>query len=480
MKRKEVLFKLSIVLMAFGWAAGAMPPAEGQQSSEPPKPPAKVYGPIGVEDQQNQGQTPDLLQPDDRPLTGFQQLTVGTPMERHSYWVPGVSYYNLVQSTGEAQGGGTGWNSTSYVAGNVSLLENWSRSRLLVNYSGGGYFSTDSTIANGWFQQLSAEQTFNWQRWQLTLLDYFSYLPQSQFGFGVGTGLALPGVGGSFGGGQVGLAPGYGPGQTIFSATGRRYTNVAGVQATYLLTPRSSITVGGLYSLLRFNEPGNIDSDDYIGNIGYNYQLTKTDTIGVTYRYSSFHYPDNPQAFSDQVFQVAYGKRITGRMALQLSGGPEITNFRLAQAPSTETHYVAGAGTAALTYALARGSVSLAYFHGVNAGSGVYVGATTDQVTAAANRKLTRMWSGDVHLGFAHNSSAAASNGVTGVNYDTLFVGASLTRPLGKNATFNAGYTAYIETANNSACTGSSCRSSFTNNQINVGVSWHTRPFVLR
>jgi hypothetical protein len=201
----------------------------------------------------------------------------------------------------------------------------------------------------------------------------------------------------------------------------------------------------------------------------------------LLYRYSAFHYPNDPQAFGDQLVQVAYGKRITGRLVLQLSGGPEITNFRVAQPPSTKTQYVAGAGTAALTYALARGSVGFAYFHGVTAGSGVFLGATTDQVTGSANRKLTRMWSGDLHVGYARNSSVGSSlQSASNVDYDTVFVGGSVMRPLGRNASFTVGYTAYIETASNSVCTGSGCSSSFTNNQINLGVSWHTRPFVLR
>jgi len=70
--------------------AGTGAYAQDPQSSEPPKPPAKTYGPLGVDDRQDQNQAPDAYQPDNRPLTGFQQPTVGTPIERHSYWVPGV------------------------------------------------------------------------------------------------------------------------------------------------------------------------------------------------------------------------------------------------------------------------------------------------------------------------------------------------------------------------------------------------------
>jgi hypothetical protein len=481
MMKSGKLRKLAIVAAACGWLAGASAYAQDQQGTEPPKPSAKAYGPLGVDDQQDQQNAPDTYQPDTRPITGFQQPTVGTPMERHSYWVPGVSYHNFIQSNGDVSGGGGNWSSTSYLGGNVSLVENWSRSQLMLNYSGGGNFSTDDSIGNGWYQQLGATQTFNWARLQLVLLDEFAYLPQSQFGFGAGTGLATPGVGGSLGGGATGIGAGFTPGQTIFSAVGPRYFNTAGIQMTYQLSARSSVTMGGLYSLLRFIDPGNVESDQYVGNIGYNYQISRKNTIGLQYRYGAFHFLNNPQAIGDQIFQVVFGRKITGRLALTLSGGPEITNFRVPQAPSTKTQYVAGSGGASLNYLVPKGTLTVSYFHGVTAGGGVFLGATTDQVTGAATRRISRVWSGEVHGGYARNRNAETTTGVATTAYDSFFGGVSASRPLGRNALFSLGYTAYLERANSSACGGgSSCSSSFTTNQISIGVSWHARPFVLR
>jgi hypothetical protein len=480
MMRSGKLQKLAILVAACAWLAGTGAHAQDQQSSEPPKPSAKAYGPLGLDDQQDQqNATPDTYQPDTRPITGFQQPTVGKPLERHSYWVPGVSYTNFIQSNGNLGGGQDSWSSTSYLNGNVSLVENWSRSQLQVNYSGGGYFSTDDTIGNGWFQQLGATQTFNWARLQLVLLDEFGYLPQSQFGFGVGTGLTAPGVGGSLGGGLTGIGPGYSPGQSVFSAVGPRYFNTAGVQTTYQLSARSSVTMGGLYSLVRFSEPGNIESDQYVGNVGYNYQITRNNTIGLQYSFSAFHFLNDPQAIGDHLFHVVFGRKITGRLALTLSGGPEITNFRVAQAPATETQHVAGSGQASLSYQLLRGSLSASYFHGVTAGSGVFLGATTDQVTGSATRKVSRVWSGEIHGGYARNRSAETASGVGSTDYDSFFGGVSAGRPLGRNAAFTVGYTAYVQRTNVSGCTAN-CSSTLTTNSISIGVSWHSRPFVLR
>ncbi len=484
--KKDLALARFLILLATGLCVAGIAPAQDQpppapQGEEKPKPAARAYGPIGADDQ-DATQTPaDTLQPDDRPLTGFQQPTIGTPTERHSYWVPGVSYYNFIQSNGQTAGGGSSWNSTNYLAGNLSLLKNWSTSQLALNYSGGGNFSTDSSVGNGWFQQLGASQTFNWRRWQLTVLDEFAYLPQSQFGFGAGTGLALPGIGGSLGLGTTGLGGGLDPGQSVFSAIGPRYTNVFGVQMNYMLTPRSSITFGGIDSILRFSDPGNIESNDYVGNLGYNYQITREDTLGIVYRYSSYHYLGFPQTIADQTVQAAYGRKITGRLALQFTGGPEITNFRVAQTAGGTKQFVAGTGSATVTYALEGGSIiSASYFHGLTAGSGVFLGATTDQLRLSGSRKLTRQWTGNANLGYARNRSVANVQITNNVNFDTVYGGVSAARQLGHNAYVSLGYTVYVERPSNTVCAGTNCASDFTTHQISLGVSWHTRPFVLR
>jgi hypothetical protein len=471
MKMQHLITRASILLLA-ALGVVALGRAQDTQTEEKPKPAAKSYGPIGAEEE-NQNPAPETLQPDGRPLTGFQQPTVGMNMERHSYWVPGVSYYNFINSNGQTQGGGSGWNSTSYLSGNVSLLENWSRSQLSLNFSGGGYFSTDSGSGNGGLAQLGAVQAFNRERWQLTFLDQFAYLPESQFGFGAGTGLATPGIGGTLGVGSTGLGGQFDPGQSIFTAAGPRYTNTFGTQMNYVLTPRASVTFGGIVSILRFSESGNIESNNYIGNVGYNYQITREDTIGLQYHFSSFHYLGSAQAIGDHSIQAVYGKKITGRLALQLGGGPEITHYRIPVGGGTKTQHVSGSGTVTLSYAFARGSVSLGYLHGLTPGSGVFVGATTDQLTVSGSRKLSRVWSGDAHVGFASNRQASTAEGLARPSYSTVYAGGSAARPLGRNASFSLGYTAYRETSDNVGGV------SFTTHQISVGLSWHSRPFVL-
>jgi len=240
-----------------------------------------------------------------------------------------------------------------------------------------------------------------------------------------------------------------------------------------VLTPRGSLTFGGIASILRFTESGNIESNNYIGSLGYNYQITHEDTIGLQYHFSAYHYLGSAQAIGDHSIQAVYGKKITGRLALQLAGGPEITHYRIPVGGGTKTQHVSGSGTATLSYAFARGSVSLGYLHGLTSGSGVFVGATTDQLTVSGSRKLTRVWSGDAHFGFAHNRQSTTAQGLASPSYNTVYAGGSAARPLGRNASFSLGYTAYRETSDNAGSV------SFTTHQISVGLSWHSRPFVL-
>jgi hypothetical protein len=453
---------------------------QDQENDTPPKPAARALPLIGLGDDQEANQTPDLLEPDNRPLTGFQQQTLGTTPERHSYWIPGFSCINLIQSNDLAQGGGSTWGSISYVTGNLSLLQKWSGgAQLALNYSGGGSFSSDPKLGNGQFQQLGVTQTFNWRRLQLTILDRFWHLPQSQFGLGAGTTLMDPGITGPLAPTQPDLLNQFTPNQSIFTAFGPQSNNVFGTQISYRLTSRASLTFGGVFGILRFSEPGNIDSNEVVASAGYNYQVTANDALGLSYLFNAYHYIDSPQAIGDHVLQAHYGKKITGRLALALSGGAALSNFRVPLGADAKTQYLFGTASASLSYRFSAGTIGLDYLHGLNGGSGVFLGATSDQITGGATRRLSRVWTGHAGLGFARNKIVTSPTAGQNSVYDTLYVGAGLARPLGRSTNFTLNYTADIQTSNGTVCAGPNCATNFTTHVISVGLSWHARPFVL-
>jgi len=451
-----------------------------QEDNPSPKPAAREYsllmeGLSGQDSNDDQGSTTNL-NPDTRPLTGVQNPTLGTPGIRHSYWLPGFQYADTVRSSALNQATSSGWNTTSLVAGNLSVLEAWSRAQLAVNYSGGASFSSDSAQGNSHFHQLGLVQTFDWGRWQLHFLDQFSYLPEAQFGFGAGTALSIPGIGGPLAPPLPGLQGSYIPNQSIFTTFGPRYSNAFATQAAYTVSSRGSITAAGTYVILRFIEAGNIESNNADFSVGYNYVLTSADTLGVQYRFSAYRYIGNPQAIDDQIVQFMYGRKITGRIALQLYGGPDVATLRVPV--NNSTNRVSESGGASLTYALNRGSMALTYDRGISGGSGVFAGANTNQLQYSLGHQLSREWAASLNLGYSRNGSVVST--ASSQAYNSWYVGGGLSRPFGRNANFTIGYNAQIQTSNQAVCAAGACSTNFTLQQITLGLQWRARPFVLR
>jgi hypothetical protein len=449
-----------------------------EENPAPPKPAAHAFPALIDTNRQdeNVNQDPNALQPDNRPLTGIQTLTLGSQHFRHSYWVPGFQYGNLIQSRSFAANSSPGWSSDNYLAGNLSVLSTWSRAQLSLNYSGGGFLSTQKALGNGYYHALGIIQAFDWGRWQLQFLDQFSYIPEALFGFGGAVRLGVPGISGGLAPTLPGLSANLVPNQSILTSTGTRYSNASAVEATYALTPRASMTMAGSYGFLRFLDPGNIDSDETVANIGYDYVLTRADTIGVFYRFTGYHYDGALQAIGDQIVNFAYSRKITGRLVLQLSGGPGILSYRVPI--NGNTIQVLPYVSAALTYGVKRGQLSLGYTHGVSGGSGILVGSNIDQLVISGNHQISRSWTFRGDLDYARNRSLATNPSANAQSFGSWVVTAGLTHPFGPNASLSFGYTARVQTSNQ-ACIAP-CGTNFTQHQISLGFQWNTRPFVIR
>jgi hypothetical protein len=451
---------------------------EPQSPSENKPKPAGSAFPIPIVNSGVQETEPtNGLNPDLSPLTGVQTPTLGSPPVLHSYWEPGIQWSGSLQSNSYNQTANSSWLMNNYIIGNLSLLHAWSNSQLAINYSGGGFFSTDSTQGNGYYHQLALSQTIQRNRWLIQILDQFSYLPESSFGFGGGTSLGVPGTGSPTGPVIPGMGNTYVPNQSIFASVGPRYSNAASLQVTYTTSPRGSITLSGSYGVLNFIDSGNVNNDTTTGTIGYNYTFTRQDTIGVFYRFSAYHFSGQPVAYGDHSANLAYGRKLTGRLALQIYGGPDFNTSRVSTNGNNVTY---GVNTGAnLRYGFERGGLSAGYTHGISGGSGVLAGSSGDQLNIAADHKLGRIWRGQVNLGYAHNTPIANVVQTISQSFNTWSVGGGVSRDLGRNATFSIAYNATIPDYGVSGCTGTGCNSSQTYHYVTINFQWHTRPFVL-
>jgi hypothetical protein len=464
---------LALCLGAPNSRAQDLPQVPTDQNDTKPKPAAHSLPAVDTGAQSDENNTAPPLLPDVTPLTGVQNATLGTTEARHSYWVPGVQLSSSIQSSGA----NSTWFANNFVIGNLSLMKAWARSQFSMNYSGGGYFSTDSQQGNGDYQQMALSQTFQWSKLTLQFLDQLSYLPQSAFGFGGGTDLGIPGVGGSTGPTIPGLGSGSVPNQSIYAALGPRLSNAGVVQATYAVSRRGSITASASYDILHFTDPGNVDNDTFTASFGYNYVLSHADTIGLVYHFGSFQFPGQPQAFGDHTLNVAYGRKLTGRLALMIAGGPEYTQFRIPV--GTQSSKLGGNANVNVTYGLEKGAVMAGYFHGLTGGSGVLTGSTVDTVNFGVTHRLTRVWSGQVSMGYSINKAVATSTQANFPNYNDWFIGGGVNRPIGRNMNFGVAYNATIGTTAQAGCTGGSCTSNQNSNYVTVNFQWQSRPLIL-
>src|SRR5262249_17915328 len=155
------------------------------------------------------------------------------------------------------------------------------------------------------------------------LRDDLSVSPESSFG-GLFTGVPgslespiLPG-----------LDPSIPPSETILTGRTNRINNTTLAEIDYSLSRRSSLTFSGSYGLLHFQEPGFLGRRTVNGRMGYNYALSAKNSLGFIYDFTETHFTGTIQAVTSHSTQLAFGRKVTGRLAFELSAGPELILLR--------------------------------------------------------------------------------------------------------------------------------------------------------
>jgi hypothetical protein len=177
-----------------------------------------------------------------------------------------------------------------------------------------------------------------------------------------------------------------------------------------------------------------LNSQQSSGQAGYNYQISRSDQIGLLYGYQSFHFPTSIAGdFRTQVFHVLYGHRISGRMDLVLGGGPQLTQITnpIPGTPFKITNTsLSASGQASLRYRFPHVSLTATYDRYNSNGSGFYGGAKTNLARLALSRPFGRLYSGTLDVGYTTNSRILppTTGTVGGQSFHYLFAGASLHR----------------------------------------------------
>lgn len=487
----------SILLVSVSTLIIAVPASQAQQQTQqqpekpldqPSQPIPAIRSPLasaadnGDEDLTGNEQN---LAPDTNALAGVQTLTVGGPAVVHSYWQPSINFTSTIDSnppvltTLPGGGGGTNWSTWSSIMGSITVRRVAGASDFSFNYVGGGAFSNDGSAGNGVVQQFGFVERLTFRRETLTLIDQLAYLPEAAFGFSAfGTG-QLPG-------GVVGIQPGFGPTQSILTPEGQSLGNLVAAELDTPINPRSSVSLVGTYDLLHYFDNNLVNSTGFGFQAGYNRQLTRQNTLALSYLYSGFRYGNVNQSINSHTFQISFARRITGRMAFQVSGGPQIGVEQIpvtgtVGAPSGSTSgsvtQVYASLNAALQYQLRRSGLSFGYYHGLSGGSGVLGGAVSDNFSGSVSRQLSRTVSGSLSTGFSRNSGVVLGTASpTHQVYDYWFAGGNISHPVGREMSLALSYQLQYQTSSAAFCLGTACQTSYVRNLISFSLGWNRRP----
>jgi hypothetical protein len=266
--------------------------------------------------------------------------------------------------------------------------------------------------------------------------------------------------------GSIGQA--FTPAETIETGNAVRYRNSALGQAEYSFSRRSALTFSGSYGFLDFPSAGYVSSHMLNAQAGYDYLLDPTDSMAVLASYGKIDYNGLNGSTTDYAAALAYGKKITGRLAFQVAAGPQ--QIRVVS-PIKDFDRWFVLVNSALSYERRRSGISLSYARGLGAGSGVFLGSETNTITGAWHRQFTRSWSGSVSGGYALNNSLVPA-GVTPTSFNNMFLGANLGRRIGRHVQINFNYGLQRQSTPTS-CPVASCGVNGFQQTFGMSLNWH-------
>lgn len=414
------------------------------------------------------GNAATQTQPDDSPLTGVETFSLGVLRSFTTLFDPSV-FVTESADNGLTQGR---WDTGTSVGGGLALLRDWNHARISAQYFGAQSYYPSNTQFDGSYHDLSLAQATRFGRWGLLVRDDVLYSRTSDFA-GFPSGGTAPASGAASG---STLQPGLAPSQSIVTGQVGSLNNTALAQVTYDLSHRATLTFMGAYGLLHFSGPGYIDSHTVNGSVGYNYALSRLNSFATSYSFAQDNFNGSVSRATTHTVQAFFGRKITGRLAMQLGAGPQIeisqNSFGFQSAAQ-----LAWAASGALTYGPRPKRVSyvLAYSHGLTSGSGVFFGAESDNVTGTVQAGFGRDWFASMDAGFASNRSITGASGASASRFNTWFSGVNINRPLGRHLVFSASYQYQSQDANG-ACPVVSCGIASGRQAIFSRLQWHPWP----
>jgi len=416
---------------------------------------------------------PAQVEPDTNTLSGAENFGVGSLQKSRNVFDPSITVSSWGQTGVPDTNGQNYLHPTSLIGGGLNFNRIWGRYQFTTSYNGGEnlYYGYQQNLP---YHDLSVSQDIVWRRWRLHLRDDFAAAPGASF---AATGMGGPGLIGQFssslGNSLTSISQSFQPSETIQTNQAMRYRNTALGEAEFSLSRRSVFTFSGSYGLLHFTDAGFVSSHMINAQAGYDYLLDPKNSIAVLGRYGKIDYSGTAISTSDYLADLAFGRKITGRLAFQAAAGPE--QIRVSGAGSANFQVWTWSVNSALTYERRRSGLSLAYARGLSGGSGVLLGAKSNTVTGTIHHQFARFWSGSANGGYAFNTSLAPVGAAT-TNFNTWFVGANVGHQMGRHMEVGFNYSLLKQANPGVSPIAGGLGATGLQQSFGMSVNWHLRP----
>lgn len=357
----------------------------------------------------------------------------------------------------------SGTSEFAAISGDLAFLSRSKIHPFSMVYSGGYFASFGGNAPSSVFQNLALSQVLTRGRWNYTVADTVSYLPQT-----ANTGLSgVPGVG------DTGVAPvdvGTGTAQGVLTDNAARVNNTTIGSVQRRLTASTSIAGTGSYTLARFLDssstaPG-LNSNQYTAGANLSHRIDARNTVGGGYSFFHSAYPGTADSTTDAALGVVSSfsatsitfnaaRQVNRRLSVFASVGPQWTTTPTIAAAGTN----AATGTsvnvtidAGASYSSRAVGGAINYFRGSTSGSGVVTGAHADSFQASTSRRLTRVWNGSASFAYTRSTSLVALADNPFVS-DTVVGSGQVNRAIGRHLSAYGSYTALHQSTGGLAAT---------------------------
>lgn len=362
--------------------------------------------------------------------------------------------------------GNNGTSDSVNISGNAGYVSGSERHPTSFVYSGGYLFGNNGQPSSS-FQNFGVSQVLNTRKWNFVLSDVVSYLPATpRFGLA-----GIPGVGDT---GSLPIATGQQAGDALLTNYGQRITNTASGSAAYRLTARTSINAFAGYTNQHFFSNLGINNNLVNAGAQLTHNLSAATLVGGGYTYTHSTYPTlSDLSFTSNSVVAIYQHTFGPRLSLQASAGPQWTSGSNSTVFPSRVSVAANLG---LSYQSGLNNYSLNYGRGTSTGSGVVLGAVTDYVSFAGQRRFSQNWNAGVFGSYGHAQSLSNDPALYTLS-NSFTAGLQATRRLGEHFSAYGSYALQYQTVGQLLATTNAFNG--TAHVISLGVTYAPRPIHL-